>query len=238
VRYAKLGKIRWTSQRDVARMWERALRRAGVPVAYTAGFSPRPRLSFGLALPTGCESLAEYLDIDLAASLDPGEVTTRVETELPPGLRITASAPLQAGAASLQQDVTSCAWAIEVPGADRRSLEHLTGAALAAPALPVRVSRKGREEDADLRPAIRELRVRATTNTNTNTTTTTTQHCVLEAEVATRPRGVRPSELCRALGIELARSCRTHQWIEKGGSRTEPLSVDAALNLLAEERAS
>ena len=64
-RFAKLGKIRCTSQRDVARMWERALRRAGLPLAYTEGFSPRPQLSFGLALPTGCESVAEYLDVAL-----------------------------------------------------------------------------------------------------------------------------------------------------------------------------
>ena len=64
-RFAKLGKIRFTSQRDVARMWERALRRAELPLAYTEGFSPRPQLSFGLALPTGCESLAEYLDVVL-----------------------------------------------------------------------------------------------------------------------------------------------------------------------------
>ena len=56
VRFTKLGRVRWTSHRDVARMWERALRRARVPVAYTAGFTPRPQLSFGLALPTGCES--------------------------------------------------------------------------------------------------------------------------------------------------------------------------------------
>ena len=59
-RFAKLGKIRFTSQRDVARMCERALRRASLPLAYTEGFSPRPQLSFGLALPTGAESLAEH----------------------------------------------------------------------------------------------------------------------------------------------------------------------------------
>ena len=60
IRFAKLGKIRWTSHRDVARMWERAFRRVQLPVAYSAGFSPRPRVSFGLALPTGYESVAEY----------------------------------------------------------------------------------------------------------------------------------------------------------------------------------
>src|SRR5205085_1236636 len=70
VRFAKLGKVRWTSHRDVARMWERAFRRARLPVAYTGGFSPRPKVSFGLALPTGCESLAEYLDLELASDVD------------------------------------------------------------------------------------------------------------------------------------------------------------------------
>src|SRR5881227_1654467 len=66
IRFSKLGKIRFTSHRDVARIWERALRRAALPVAYTEGFSPHPKLSFGLALSTGHESLGEYLDVDLA----------------------------------------------------------------------------------------------------------------------------------------------------------------------------
>src|SRR6059036_543842 len=69
VRFNKLGKVRWTSHRDVARMWERAFRRARLPVAYTGGFSPRPKVSFGLALPTGCES---------EAHLRPGRETTGV----------------------------------------------------------------------------------------------------------------------------------------------------------------
>ena len=63
IRYQKLGKVRFTSHRDAARIWERAIRRTGFPVAYSEGFSPRPRLSFGLALSTGHESLADYLDI-------------------------------------------------------------------------------------------------------------------------------------------------------------------------------
>src|SRR5204862_7253907 len=66
IRFTKLGKVRFTSHRDIARMWERAFRRTGVALAYTAGFSPRPKISFGLALPTGHESVAEYLDVELA----------------------------------------------------------------------------------------------------------------------------------------------------------------------------
>ena len=68
LRYAKLGKVRFTSHRDTARVWERAMRRAGVPVAVSAGFTPRPRLSFGLALPTGAESVAEYLDLEVVGT--------------------------------------------------------------------------------------------------------------------------------------------------------------------------
>ncbi|HVT77145.1 MAG TPA: TIGR03936 family radical SAM-associated protein, partial [Acidimicrobiales bacterium] len=62
IRYTKLGKVRWISHRDIARCVERAVRRAKLPVAYSEGFSPRPRIAFGLALPTGAESSAEYLD--------------------------------------------------------------------------------------------------------------------------------------------------------------------------------
>ena len=81
VRYAKLGKVRFTSHRDTARIWERAMRKARLPVATSAGFTPRPRLSFGLALPTGAESIAEYLDIELVA----GAVDRRTSTGCPTG---------------------------------------------------------------------------------------------------------------------------------------------------------
>src|SRR5579862_6211589 len=70
-RFSKTGKIRFTSHRDVARMWERALRRSRLPVALSQGFSPHPLLSFGLALPTGCESHGEYLDARLESGGSP-----------------------------------------------------------------------------------------------------------------------------------------------------------------------
>ena len=88
VRFSKHGKVRFTSHRDVARIWERALRRARVPVAYSAGFNPRPKIAFGLALSTGYSSDAEYLDVELdpdqAASIDtedPGRSAYRVAAD-------------------------------------------------------------------------------------------------------------------------------------------------------------
>ena len=65
LRYSKLGKLRFTSHRDMARIWERAVRRAQLPIAYSEGFSPRAKLSFGLALPTVFESRAEFVDLTL-----------------------------------------------------------------------------------------------------------------------------------------------------------------------------
>jgi radical SAM-linked protein len=209
-------------------MWERALRRVSVPVAYTAGFSPRPRLSFGLALPTGCESLAEYLDVDLATPMQAATIADRLEDGFPPGISVMAAAELEGGGGSLQQDVTSCSWEIAVPGIGASDLEEVLRGALAAPSLRVVRMRKGREQDDDLRPAVRELSVHGPSP----------QGCVLRAELATRPRGVRPSELARALGIEFGLARRTHQWIENEGSRSEPLSTDTAPLLAVQERVS
>src|SRR4029453_6752080 len=108
-----------TSHRDVARMWERALRRAEVPVQRTEGFSPRPRLSFGLALSTGHESLGEYLDVDLVpgeAPIDVDELPARLDPCLPVGIDAQAALAIAPGTPSLQQAVTSCTWRIEVTG--------------------------------------------------------------------------------------------------------------------------
>ena len=96
LRYAKLGKVRFTSHRDTARVWERALRRAGVPVATSAGFTPRPRVSFGLALPTGAESIAEYLDVEVSAATSTRTTSTalpaRLDPVLPVGFDVLAAA--------------------------------------------------------------------------------------------------------------------------------------------------
>src|ERR1019366_4314273 len=104
-RFAKLGKIRFTSQRDVARMWERALRRAELPLAYTEGFSPRPQLSFGLALPTGCESLAEYVDVALdatrGAGIEAASLPALLTPLLPEGIDVEEAVPVEKGPGSL-----------------------------------------------------------------------------------------------------------------------------------------
>jgi radical SAM-linked protein len=228
VRYCKLGRVRFTSHRDVARMWERALRRARFPVRYTQGFSPRPQLSFGLALPTGCESVAEFLDVAAEdEELDAAAVLSEVSPLLPHGVGVLAAAVVSPGTGSLQEEVTSCAWEIEAPGVSLVDLDAAIAAALGAIALPLRRERKGRVVTDDVRATLLALSAEGGPSGAT-----------LHAELATRPRGLRPAELAEALGLELGLARRTCQWIERDGSRREPLEADRIPAADTWERAS
>jgi len=218
LRFAKAGKVRWTSHRDVARMWERAFRRTRVPLAYTAGFTPRPKISFGLALPTGHESVAEYLDVELtiAGGLDIEATVGQLSDALPVGVEATGGVVLDPGAGSLQEEVTSCTWTMQVPGVALTGVQELVAAALATDSLVVTRTRKGREVTDDLRQALVSA-----------TAVGSAEGSVVTCELLTQPRGVRPTELLAALdpALEPGRVCRTHQWIERGGARYEPLDA-------------
>jgi radical SAM-linked protein len=209
-------------------MWERALRRARVPVAYTAGYSPRPQLAFGLALPTGCESVAEYLDVALAEPIATEDFGPALGNLLPDGVDPMGATVLSPGAASLQEEVTSCTWAIDVPGMSSHELETVVASVLSAEDLPVQRERKGRTVLDDLRPSVLSL----------SCTGLGAHGSRLFAELGTRPRGVRPSELGRVMGIALGLARRTCQWIERDGSRSEPIPVGPSVAALPWERAS
>jgi radical SAM-linked protein len=238
IRFAKTGKVRWTSHRDVARMWERALRRVRLPVAYTMGFSPRPRVSFGLALPTGHESVAEYLDVEVAERASPDgpdalrqpSLAAALSDALPDGVDVLATAVLEGRVPSLQEDVTSCTWEVEILGMASAPVAAAVEAALGASQLLVTRERKGRQVTDDLRPAIISLGLLEVPQTGT----------LLGTELATHPRGVRPAELLQALGPDLETGLvrRTHQWIERDGARWEPLPPGATHAPHALERAS
>jgi hypothetical protein len=86
IRYAKRGPLRFTSHRDFARAFERALRRAGVPIAFSQGFTPHPKISYASAAPTGVASEAEYLEIGLREPVDPAQLRAALDAALSPGL--------------------------------------------------------------------------------------------------------------------------------------------------------
>jgi radical SAM-linked protein len=230
-RFTKLGKVRFTSHRDVARLWERALRRAALPVASTEGFSPRPKVHFGLALSTGHESLGEYLDVDLrgpdgdSPPVDVDALPRLLTPLLPQGLDVETAAVIDRSWPSLQEAVTACSWHIELGGIGRDDAALAVDKLLAAESVPVVRERKGKRVEDDIRPAILRLCVLGTVDQGDGV--------VLDVDLATQPRGVRPSELLDALAahagvrLEERRVCRTHQWIELDGARQEPLLPDA-----------
>ncbi|MBV9281862.1 MAG: DUF2344 domain-containing protein, partial [Chloroflexi bacterium] len=240
-RFSKLGKVRWTSHRDLARMWERALRRAQLPVAYTGGFTPRPKVSFGLALPTGHESLAEYLDVELVtADLDVLTLPARLSPALPAGIDVSAAAVVDAQAGSLQENVASCSWELEAVGAPPAEVEELLAGALAAGSLVINRERKGASVRDDVRPAILSAHVAGTPPCIAEGFVDHSPGALVMAELATRPRTLRPAELLTALSERLREGHvrRTHQWILRDGARTEPLPLGATDAPHAEERAS
>ncbi len=116
VRYAKRHRMRFASHRDYQRALERAIRRAGIPVAFSAGFSPHPRISYAGAAPTGMASEAEYLEIALAAALDPGLLRRRLDACLPDGLDVLEV--VQAGPGSLVERLEASDWRVDLAGVD------------------------------------------------------------------------------------------------------------------------
>lgn len=223
VRFTKRGKVRFISHRDVARAFERAFRVERLPLAFTAGFSPRPKVSFGHALSVGYESDAEYLDFEVIDELDADRLPDALSSVLPEGIDVTGCAPLVDRAPALQEAVTVVGYDVVVEQPDGASaplavLESVVVDALGRSELPVLRTRKGREVEDDVRPTIRDLQAHATGP----------EGATLHLEVATHPRGARPREVLDALGTGLreGRVLRTYQWIERGGARLEPLEAD------------
>jgi radical SAM-linked protein len=232
VRYAKRGKVRWISHRDVARAFERALRIEQLPLAFTLGFSPRPKVSFGLALSTGYESEAEYLDLELAHPIDLEPLPARLTAALPVGLEVDAVVALAERAPALQEVVAAVTWNVEVTDDDGQPvpvtiLRELVAGARSAPVLEVTQVRKGRASVSDVRPAIRSLALREPPSGTGSPAT-------VEMELLTQPRGAKPSEVVAAIAgvspspvtLVVGRAVRTHQWIERDGARCEPLDAD------------
>jgi len=224
IRYSKLGKVRFVGNLDVTRIWERSLRKAAVPVAYSTGFSPRPRLSFGLALPLAAGSLAEYVDIEFASNLPLEGLAGRLSESLPVGFDVMALAEKFPGQVSLQEDVVACDWELELQGISAAQAAEAVAGALSASELLLERERKGERSTDNIRPAIESLVLRPT------------ERVLLSARLVTIGRGLRPAELVGALFpqagdiADTVRSVlRTEQWVERDGARRELLPVPAAV---------
>jgi radical SAM-linked protein len=147
VRYAKRGKMRFASHRDVARVFERGVRRAGLPIAYSAGFTPHPRISYAGGTPTGVASEAEYLSLALTSRQTAAQVRERLNETLPDGIDVIdvideAEGP--AGDRSVLGALEASRWRVVLPGVAAAAAERAVAGFLARTEAPVeRLTDKG-----------------------------------------------------------------------------------------------
>src|SRR5262245_37767165 len=158
IRYAKRGRLRFTSHRDFARAFERAVQRAGVPIAYSQGFTPHPKISYAGASPTGVASEAEYLELGLQSPVDPEELRKALDAALSPGLDVLEAVVAGPGPA-LADQIDASRWRIELPGLEAAQVSGAVDTFLDAEEVLVeRMTKQGRRRF-DARAAVVAIKV-------------------------------------------------------------------------------
>ncbi len=195
LKFAKGDALRYISHLDLARTWERVFRRAGVPLAYSQGFTPHPRFQIAAALPVGVTGRAEYLDVWLTECLTVEEMRSRLDRGLPPGLDVLSVEEVELRAPSLQSQMRTAEYRAVVQSQEPvEAVRARIEALLAAPTLLRQRHHKGKLRTYDLRPLVQSVAVEPARAGG----------CVLQLHLQASPAGAgRPDELLEALGLSL-----------------------------------
>ncbi|WP_261554753.1 TIGR03936 family radical SAM-associated protein [Frankia tisae] len=189
LRFAKRGRLRFLSHRDVARTFERGLRRAAVPMAYSAGFSPHPRISWVGAAPTGAASEAEYVELALAVEMEPAQLQADLDAALPPGLDVVGA--VVAEGTGLAERIDASRWVVRLPGVAEPELRGAVTELLRQEVVQVERATKDGRRRFDVRAAIVLAVCRAGNDTC----------AILELVVRHTTPAVRPDDVLTALGV-------------------------------------
>ncbi|MEV0091530.1 TIGR03936 family radical SAM-associated protein [Streptomyces sp. NPDC050738] len=157
LRYTKRGRLRFTSHRDFQRAFERALRRAEVPMAYSAGFTPHPKVSYANAAPTGTGSESEFLEIALTEARDPEKLRLLLDESMPTGLDIVDA--VEARTSGLADRLTASVWEMTLNGVEFEDAEKAVAAFNAAESVEVQRRAKNGLRTFDARGAVADLQV-------------------------------------------------------------------------------
>ncbi len=158
--FAKQKQLKYIAHLDLMLAWERALRRAGIPLAYSQGYNPRPKMQAASGLPLGTTGRAEIIDIITTAPLDPAGALSRIRAALPAGIALHSIEAVPLKAPTLQHLVRQAEYTVTVetdlPAAElERRIQNL----LAADSVIQTRRRRQREEQFDLRPLLHDLRL-------------------------------------------------------------------------------
>ncbi|MFG2821294.1 TIGR03936 family radical SAM-associated protein [Kitasatospora sp. NPDC048365] len=243
LRYTKRGRLRFTSHRDFQRAFERALRRSSVPMAYSAGFTPHPKVSYANAAPTGVASEAEYLEIGLAAHRDPELLRKQLDESLPPGLDITEAVEVRT--ANFVERLEASEWQLRLAGVEPAEAAAAVATFLAAETVEVQRMTKNGLRTFDARGAVAAFEVDSTQVGNGNDTgtesgsdvRTATPCAILRLVVRHATPAVRPDDVLSGLRATAdlappvpAEVTRLAQGPldEESGTVTDPLALDRA----------
>jgi radical SAM-linked protein len=192
IRYAKRGRLRFTSHRDFARAFERAIRRSGIPIGFSAGFSPHPKVSYAGAAPTGVASEAEYLEIGLAEARAPATVLTALDAALPVGIDIVEVVDVaRCSAKTLAERIEASQWQIRLPQVSVAQAQSAVDLLLAVDSAPVERPTKDGTRTVDARGPI----VSATVSSGEMDARCATLNVVVQHQTP----AVRPDDILTAL---------------------------------------
>jgi radical SAM-linked protein len=200
VRYAKRGKMRFASHLDVARAFERGVRRADLPIAYSTGFTPHPKISYAGGAPTGVASEAEYLSLTLTSRTEVDDVRERLNAALPDGIDVIAVTEDSGGLPASR--LTASEWQIALPGLPADNVVPVVRKFLALTEAPVeRLTSKGMRR-MDARAAVVSLDVLDDASRGSGLpggTLPVTPGCALRMVVRHTVPSVRPDDVLNAL---------------------------------------
>lgn len=158
IRFCREEEVKFISHLDIMRLWQRALNRAGVPLAYSEGFNPHPRISLAAPLALGVISEAELMDIVLAKWVSPHSFTTAVGQQLPPGIKIQQVYNIPLTMPSLQSQVRYAEYKVELETEKgQKDIESAIASLLATEHLPWQHQRDTGPRHYDLRVLIDDL---------------------------------------------------------------------------------
>lgn len=154
ITFAKQGALRYTGHLDLHKLWERTARRAELPLAYSQGFHPQPKMNIAAALPLGFSSRCEVMDMRLQDDIPLDGLAEKLQNTLPTGIRVLSIERVDDGEPALQTQVASAEYEVTLKEPmDRSELERRIGFVIASESLP----RERRGKSYDLRPLVEEL---------------------------------------------------------------------------------
>ena len=151
----KLGEeLKFLSHLDILRLFERAMKRAKIPIAYSKGFNPRPQIIFTPPLPLGMSSTCEYADIEFVEEFEPNMLINKLNEQLPQGVMILAAVEIQKAETNIMNAISAAEYDIEVDKADKESLNKVINEVLGLSELVIMKKAKKGMKPKDIRPMI------------------------------------------------------------------------------------